>query len=52
MTKQDYCLVSGPPCTNKTHLASAISCKSMCYGCVNWANENFLFNDGVSKNLI
>lgn len=35
--------------TRKTNIAKAISHAVLFYGCVNWTNENFPFNDCINK---
>lgn len=42
----------GPATTGKTNIAEAISHTVPFYGCVNWTNENFPFNDCVDKMII
>nr|AVR53740.1 nonstructural protein 1 [Rodent tetraparvovirus] len=42
----------GPASTGKTLLAAAIATLSPSYGCVNWTNQNFPFNDCHCQSLI
>nr|WDW25820.1 MAG: Rep [Canine parvovirus] len=42
----------GPATTGKTNIAEAIAHAVPFYGCVNWTNENFPFNDCVDKMVI
>ncbi|AEX38015.1 unnamed protein product [Artibeus jamaicensis parvovirus 1] len=50
--KKNTIWLYGPATTGKTNLASAIARASGNYGCVNWNNANFPFNDCVDKMLI
>nr|AYN77557.1 nonstructural protein [Chimpanzee parv4] len=42
----------GPASTGKTLLAAAIANLSPSYGCVNWTNQNFPFNDCHCQSLV
>lgn len=42
-----YLMASWPSFHLASNLALAIACKFMCYGCVNWSDENFPFKDAV-----
>nr|UUA44415.1 nonstructural protein [Bovine hokovirus 2]UXC84395.1 nonstructural protein [Tetraparvovirus ungulate1] len=42
----------GPASTGKTLLAAAIANISPSYGCVNWTNQNFPFNDCHCQSLV
>lgn len=42
----------GPATTGKTNIAEAIAHAVPFYGCVNWTNENFPFNDCTDKMII
>lgn len=50
--KRNTVWLFGPATTGKTNLAEAISHSVPFYGCVNWTNENFPFNDCVDKMII
>lgn len=50
--KRNTIWLTGPATTGKTNLAQAIAHSTPLYGCVNWNNENFPFNDCVHKMLI
>nr|UJO02142.1 Rep [Tadarida brasiliensis associated dependoparvovirus] len=50
--KRNTVWLFGPATTGKTNLAEAISHAVPFYGCVNWTNENFPFNDCVDKMII
>lgn len=50
--KRNTIWLFGPATTGKTNLAEAISHAVPFYGCVNWTNENFPFNDCVDKMII
>lgn len=50
--KRNTIWLFGPATTGKTNLAQAIAHASNCYGCVNWSNENFPWNDCHKKKLI
>lgn len=50
--KRNTVWFTGPASTGKTNLAEAIAHAVPLYGCVNWTNENFPFNDCVGKMLI
>lgn len=50
--KRNTIWLFGPATTGKTNLAEAISHSVPFYGCVNWTNENFPFNDCVDKMII
>ncbi|AEM37643.1 Rep78 [California sea lion adeno-associated virus 1] len=50
--KRNTVWLYGPATTGKTNLAEAIAHSVPFYGCVNWTNENFPFNDCVDKMLI
>nr|QGV13054.1 NS protein [Equine parvovirus H] len=49
--KRNAIWLTGEPTTGKTLLASAIANAVKHYGCVNWTNENFPFNDIPGKLL-
>nr|WNO16007.1 nonstructural protein [Porcine parvovirus 3] len=42
----------GPASTGKTLLAAAIAAVAPSYGCVNWTNQNFPFNDCHCQSLV
>lgn len=50
--KRNTIWLTGPASTGKTNLAEAIAHSVPLYGCVNWTNENFPFNDCTDKMLI
>ena len=50
--KRNTVWLYGPATTGKTNIAEAIAHSVPFYGCVNWTNENFPFNDCVDKMLI
>lgn len=50
--KRNAVWLYGPATTGKTNIAEAIAHAVPFYGCVNWTNENFPFNDCVDKMLI
>lgn len=50
--KRNAVWLFGPATTGKTNIAEAIAHTVPFYGCVNWNNENFPFNDCVDKMLI
>lgn len=50
--KRNTIWLFGPATTGKTNIAEAIAHTVPFYGCVNWNNENFPFNDCVDKMLI
>nr|QKE54991.1 MAG: replication protein [Parvoviridae sp.]QKN88778.1 MAG: replication protein [Dependoparvovirus sp.] len=50
--KRNAVWLYGPATTGKTNIAEAIAHAVPYYGCVNWTNENFPFNDCVDKMLI
>lgn len=50
--KRNAIWLYGPATTGKTNIAEAIAHAVPFYGCVNWTNENFPFNDCVNKMLI
>lgn len=50
--KRNTVWLYGPATTGKTNIAEAIAHTVPFYGCVNWTNENFPFNDCVDKMLI
>lgn len=50
--KRNTIWLFGPATTGKTNIAEAIAHAVPFYGCVNWTNENFPFNDCVDKMLI
>nr|ATX74762.1 Rep [Goose parvovirus] len=50
--KRNAIWLYGPATTGKTNIAEAIVHAVPFYGCVNWTNENFPFNDCVDKMLI
>ena len=50
--KRNTIWLYGPATTGKTNIAEAIAHAVPFYGCVNWTNENFPFNDCVDKMLI
>lgn len=50
--KRNTIWLFGPATTGKTNIAEAIAHSVPFYGCVNWTNENFPFNDCVDKMLI
>lgn len=50
--KRNTIWLYGPATTGKTIIAEAIAHAVPFYGCVNWNNENFPFNDSVNKMLI
>lgn len=52
MIKWDNLMVLGFFFINKINLVLVIVCKFIRYGCVNWINENFSFNDSVDRKLI
>lgn len=48
--KRNTIWVFGPNATaGKTNITEAISYVVLFYGCVNWTNENFPFNDCINK---
>nr|QKN88777.1 MAG: replication protein [Dependoparvovirus sp.] len=50
--KRNAIWLYGPATTGKTNIAEAIAHAVPFYGCVNWTNENFPFNDCVDKMII
>lgn len=50
--KRNTIWLFGPATTGKTNIAEAIAHAVPFYGCVNWTNENFPFNDCVDKMII
>lgn len=50
--KRNSIWLFGPATTGKTNIAEAIAHTVPFYGCVNWTNENFPFNDCVDKMVI
>lgn len=50
--KRNTVWLFGPATTGKTIIAEAIAHTVPFYGCVNWNNENFPFNDSINKMLI
>ena len=50
--KRNAVWLYGPATTGKTNIAEAIAHAVPFYGCVNWTNENFPFNDCVEKMII
>lgn len=50
--KRNTVWLFGPATTGKTNIAEAIAHTVPFYGCVNWTNENFPFNDCVDKMII
>lgn len=50
--KRNTLWLFGPATTGKTNIAEAIALSVPFYGCVNWTNENFPFNDCVDKMVI
>lgn len=50
--KRNAIWLYGPATTGKTNVAEAIAHAVPYYGCVNWTNENFPFNDCVDKMII
>nr|BBD14174.1 hypothetical protein [Elephas maximus] len=50
--KRNAVWLFGPATTGKTNLAEAIAHTMPFYGCVNWTNENFPFNNCFDKLLI
>lgn len=50
--KRNTVWLFGPATTGKTNIAEAIAHAVPFYGCVNWTNENFPFNDCVDKMII
>lgn len=50
--KRNAIWLYGPATTGKTNIAEAIAHAVPFYGCVNWTNENFPFNDCVDKMLV
>ena len=50
--KRNSIWLYGPATTGKTIIASAIAHAVPFFGCVNWTNENFPFNDCVDKMVI
>nr|QKN88755.1 MAG: replication protein [Dependoparvovirus sp.] len=50
--KRNTIWLYGPATTGKTNIAEAIAHAVPFYGCVNWTNENFPFNDCVDKMII
>lgn len=50
--KRNTVWLFGPATTGKTNIAEAIAHAVPFYGCVNWTNENFPFNDCVDKMVI
>ena len=50
--KRNTLWLFGPATTGKTNIAEAIAHAVPFYGCVNWTNENFPFNDCVEKMII
>lgn len=50
--KRNTIWLTGPASTGKTNLAEAIAHAVPIYGCVNWTNENFPFNDCTDKMII
>lgn len=50
--KRNTVWLFGPATTGKTNIAEAIAHAVPFFGCVNWTNENFPFNDCVDKMVI
>lgn len=50
--KRNTIWLFGPATTGKTNIAEAVAHAVPFYGCVNWTNENFPFNDCVDKMII
>nr|QKN88760.1 MAG: replication protein [Dependoparvovirus sp.] len=50
--KRNTIWLFGPATTGKTNIAEAIAHAVPFYGCVNWTNENFPFNDCLEKMII
>lgn len=50
--KRNTIWLFGPATTGKTNIAEAIAHAVPFYGCVNWTNENFPFNDCLNKMII
>lgn len=50
--KRNTIWLYGPATTGKTNIAEAISHTVPFYGCVNWTNENFPFNDCIDKMVV
>ncbi|WBY51256.1 replication protein [Psittacidae dependoparvovirus] len=50
--KRNTVWLFGPATTGKTNIAEAIAHAVPFYGCVNWTNENFPFNDCLNKMII
>lgn len=50
--KRNTVWLFGPATTGKTNIAEAIAHSVPFFGCVNWTNENFPFNDCVDKMVI
>lgn len=50
--KRNTIWLFGPATTGKTNIAEAIAHAVPFYGCVNWTNENFPFNDCTDKMII
>lgn len=50
--KRNTLWLFGPATTGKTNIAEAIAHAVPFYGCVNWTNENFPFNDCCDKMII
>ncbi|QEJ80808.1 Rep78 [avian adeno-associated virus BR_DF12] len=50
--KRNTVWLHGPATTGKTNIAEAIAHAVPFYGCVNWTNETFPFNDCVNKLII
>lgn len=50
--KRNTIWLFGPATTGKTNIAEAIAHAVPFYGCVNWTNENFPFNDCADKMII
>lgn len=50
--KRNTIWLFGPATTGKTNIAEAIAHAVPFYGCVNWTNESFPFNDCINKLII
>nr|QKE54964.1 MAG: replication protein [Parvoviridae sp.] len=50
--KRNTIWLHGPATTGKTNIAEAIAHSVPFYGCVNWTNDTFPFNDCVNKLII
>ncbi|QFP39167.1 NS1 [Bosavirus sp.] len=49
--KRNAIWISGPPTTGKSNLAQAIARTAASYGCVNWNNPHFPFQDIINTQL-